>query len=62
MDSFVFGHDSCSRGLRPLILNNAAPLTSYVRQPLTKREREKKKNWVRVLTGSTSLVDGSQSF
>lgn len=61
MDSFVFRHDSCSRGLRPLILNNAAPLTSYVRQPLTKREK-KNKNWVRDLTGSTNLVDGSQSF
>lgn len=61
MDSFVFRHDSCSRGLRPLILNNAAPLTSYVRQPLTKREK-KNKNWVRDLTGSTNLVDGSRSF
>lgn len=61
MDYFVFRHDSCSRGLRPLILNNAAPLTSYVRQPLTKREK-KNKNWVRDLTGSTNLVDGSQSF
>lgn len=61
MDYFVFRHDSCGRGLRPLILNNAAPLTYYVRQPLTKREKNKK-NWVRVLTGSTNLVDGSQSF